>query len=181
MLALVLGAALLAGCGDGGTVEAQNASVDEVAAKVRAAGGDSRFVNPGRWEQTATLVDISIPGAPPEAASAMRSAMGKSQTHTVCLTPERAKNPREEFFAGAGKNCRYENFKWGGGKIDLAMRCTEGQMTQAMDLAGTYSPDAYQMEMTAKADGGEGPVTGMTMRMRVDAKRVGECTGKEDA
>lgn len=181
LLAPFLCAGLLSGCGDTGTVEAQNASAEEVAAKVRAAGADSQFINPGRWEQTATLIDISIPGAPPEAAAAMRSATASAQSHVSCLTEEQAKNPREDFFAGVGKNCRYDNFKWGGGKVDIAMRCTEREMVHAMDLTGTYSPNAYRMEMTAKAGVGEDAGNGMVMRMRVDAKRVGECRGDEGA
>ena len=37
------------------------------------------------------------------------------------------------------------------------------------------------MQMSMKAEGGAGLEAGMTMKMRVDAKRVGECTGKEAA
>jgi hypothetical protein len=47
-----------------------------------------------------------------------------------------------------------------------------------MTMAGTYGPEAYAMHMTSKTEGGAAGET-MSMKMRVEAKRVGECTGKE--
>ncbi|HEX6217697.1 MAG TPA: DUF3617 family protein, partial [Sphingomicrobium sp.] len=59
------------------------------------------------------------------------------------------------------------------------MRCSRDSGAQVMQLQGTYSPDSYTMQMAMKADGGQGPARDMTMKMRVDAKRVGDCDGKE--
>lgn len=180
---MMLAAALLAGCGGGdGTVEAENASVEEVQQKLREAGGSEAFVDPGRWEQKATLVDIDVPGMPAEMKAGMQKAMGTSQTQVACLTPEEAKNPREDFFAGADKSCRYENFRWGDGKIDVRMLCAGEGREQRMSLNGTYSRDSYQMEMQVEGQGEGGasdPMKQMTMTMRVEARRVGECTGQE--
>ena len=46
-----------------------------------------------------------------------------------------------------------------------------------MVLVGEYEPDSYTMSMTAT---NEGSAAGqqMVMKMKVDAKRVGECDGK---
>ena len=49
----------------------------------------------------------------------------RAEAHRSCLTPEEAKRPKEDFFAGAAKNCRYERFDMGSGKIDAVMKCTE--------------------------------------------------------
>jgi hypothetical protein len=48
-----------------------------------------------------------------------------------------------------------------------------------MQMAGTYSPESYEMQMSTKSEGGGGAERGMAMRMRVEAHRIGECTGKE--
>jgi hypothetical protein len=168
--------ALLAGC-DKADVDMKNASVGEVAREM-GKRGDERFVNPGRWEQKATLVSIEAPGMPPEAKEMMGRAMGQAQVHDVCLTPEQAKSPREDFFTGADKNCRYEHFKWGGGKIDLKLNCDHPNAKQTMVLAGDYEPDNYTMTMTATNEG-TGPAQQMVMKMRVDARRVGECTAEQ--
>jgi hypothetical protein len=108
----------------------------------------------------------------------MRKSMGTSQVHETCLTAEKAKNPREDFFTGADKNCRYEHFKWGDGKIDLKMLCTHENATQTMELAGTYQPNSYKMAMSV-ASKGSNPAEAMNMKMNVDAQRVGECDASQ--
>ena len=66
----------------------------------------------------------------------------------------------------------------GGGKIDAAMRCGGHEGTQVMQMAGTYSPDNYQMQTSMTVEGGDKAESGMSMKMRIEASRVGECTGK---
>ena len=175
---LVVALACLSACGSGDTVEMENASVEEVAREMRKADVEQSFVNPGKWKQTATLVEIDAPGMPPQVAEAMKKSMGTTQVHETCLTPEKAKRPREDFFTGADKNCRYEHFKWGDGKIDLKLLCTHEKATQTMELAGTYQPDAYKMAMSV-ASKGSNPAEVMNMKMNVDAQRVGECDASQ--
>ena len=173
-LALCLPLACLAACGSDPEVEAKNAKPSEVAAKMKDAAGKGSFVRPGKWEQRVTLVNIEAPGMPPETREYMQRAMSKAQVNNVCLSKEQAENPREDFFTGADKNCTYEHFNWGDGKIDLKLVCKHEQATTTMAMAGTYTPDNYVLTMTstnnAKAAAGD-----MTMTMKVDAKRVGEC------
>ena len=178
--ALALPLTCLAACGSEPEVKMENASIGEVAQEMRKQGGDDSFVNPGKWEQKATLLEIDAPGMPPEARQMMSQAMDQVQVHEVCLSPEQAKSPKEDFFTGADKNCRYEHFNWGGGKIDLKLNCKHPNATQAMAMVGTYSPEAYSMTMTATNVGG-GPMEQMVMKMKVDAKRVGDCKPGEVA
>jgi len=168
----------LAACGDSDKVEMKNASVSEVAKTMQAKGADDRFVDPGAWEQTVTFVSMDAPGMPAQAKDMMARAMGKAQVHDVCLTEDKAKNPREDFFTGADKNCRYEHFKWGGGKIDLKLDCRHPNAHQVMELTGTYKPQSYVMAMAMTNEGKE-PGEHMVMKMRVDAKRTGACTPEQ--
>lgn len=170
--------ASLSACGSGGTVEMENASVGEVAREMDRADTGTSFVNPGKWEQSATLLEIDAPGMPPQIAEAMKSAMQTTQVHQTCLSAEQAKSPREDFFAGAEKNCRYDHFKWGNGEVDLKLLCAESGTTRTMELTGTYEPDSYQMAMTVSAKGNN-PAETMNMKMKVDAKRVGDCDSSE--
>ena len=169
--------AFLAACGSGDSVDMENASVSEVAREMDRAK-TAEFVNPGQWEQTATLLEIDAPDIPAQYADAMKQQMGQSQVHRTCLTPEQTKNPKEDFFTGADKNCRYEHFKWGGGKIDMKLLCTHENATQTMEMAGTYEPDTSQMAMSVTSKGSS-PMESMTMKMKVDAKRVGECNASQ--
>ena len=177
-IALVTAAALaIAACNSDPEVSAENASAEEVADKLKAAGGSGSFVNPGLWRSTVTLEEMAMPGMPAEVAREMKKAQGEPQTHEQCLTPEQAKRPKEDFFGGR-ENCRYERFSMGNGRIDAVMNCSEGGATQKMAMAGTYSGNAYNMQMTMQA-AEAGGTPGMSMKMRVDAERIGECTGKE--
>jgi hypothetical protein len=170
---------LIAGCRNEPEVQADNASVAEVAQKVREAGGSDAFVRAGKWQSQVRITSFEMPGAPPELASAMKSMHQKTQVATTCLTSEQASRPKEDFFAGAGKDCRYHHFDMSGGKIDAMMQCTQQGMAQTMIMKGTYGPDDYRMQMSVKADPGVGPQGGMVMNMEVDANRVGECDAKQ--
>lgn len=178
---LMLPLLLLAACRGEPEVSARNASVEDVAARVADAGGSDSFVRPGKWESQVRVTAFDMPGAPPQMASAMRSMHESARVATTCLTAEDARRPKEDFFAGAGKNCRYHHFDMSGGKIDAMMQCQGEGVAQTMTMKGSYSPDDYRMQVSVKADasGGAGPLGAMTMDMQVDARRVGECDGKQ--
>jgi hypothetical protein len=167
----------LAACDSSPDVNAKNAKPSEVAAQMKEAAGKGSFVRPGQWEQTVTLVNIEAPNMPPEAKQYMQKAMSKAQVHNVCLSKEQAEKPREDFFTGADKNCTYEHFNWGDGKIDLKLICKHEQATTTMAMNGTYSPDNYVLTMTS-TNNAAGAVGDMTMTMKVDAKRTGDCDAK---
>jgi len=182
LIAAVAAVAALAGCNKSPQVDAKNASVAEVAQKVREANAGGTFVNPGKWQSKVTIDAFEVPGMPPEFAARMKSRMAQMQERTfeTCLTKEEAKRPNEDFFAGRGSACRYDHFTMGDGKIDAQMRCggTDGA-TQVMTMVGTYAPDSYNMQMAMSRQGGRNVAAGTTMKMRIDSHRVGECTGNE--
>jgi hypothetical protein len=171
----------LAACNKQPDVKATNASVAEVTQKVRAAAGNQSFVRPGLWQSKVVIEQVDMPGMPPDIAQRMKAGMAQNQPHEYksCLTAEDVKRPKEDFFAGKHNECRYDHFDMGGGKIDALMHCHGEGGGQTMQLAGTYSADSYQMQMSTKVEGGGPDEKGMAMRMRVDARRIGECTGKE--
>ncbi len=183
MRTVVLIAALLplAACDSGPDVEMENASVAEVAREMGKEVADDSFVRPGLWSTSVTVTELEMPGMPAEVRESMRKSMTRAQGHESCLTPEQAKRPNEDFFAGAGKACRYDHFKMGDGKIDAKMRCQHEGVTQQMEMAGTYSPDSYTMNMTTRTDMPDTPMGAMTMKMTVESKRVGECPAASEA
>jgi len=170
----------LAACNKGPDVNVKNASVEEVAQKVRAAAGNEALIQPGRWETKVTVMDMQIPGMPPQMADRMKQTMAKVQDATIhtCLTEADVKRPKEDFFAGKSKNCRYDHFTMSGGKIDAAMQCSgEAGGTMSMTVNGTYSSDSYEATMAMDMAGGrEG---GMKMKSHTESHRVGQCTGDE--
>ena len=174
--------AALGACKKAPQVNEKDASVAEVAQKVREAGGDQSMIRPGLWQSKVTIEQLDMPGMPPEMASRMKTMMAQNQPHDfqTCLTAEDVKRPKEDFFAGKNNECRYDHFTMGSGKIDAAMRCGSKEGAQVMQMAGTYSPESYQLQTAMKVEGdAKAAEGGMSMKMRVEAQRVGECTGKQ--
>lgn len=177
---LLLAPLALAACNSGPSVEATNASAEEVANKV-AASGAAPQLSPGRWEGTVNIVSMEIPGMPPEAAAKMKSAMGTGQPFNSCLTPEQAKKPAADFFTGGQKDCTYEKFSMDSGKLDAKMQCKTGGMTVDMTMDGKFASDSFQLAMTSKSAGMPGqPMSAHTMNMKMEARRTGECKGDEN-
>ena len=164
----------LAACNSEPEVDLDNASQEEAAQAVADAGGSDIFVNPGRWQTTVTLEEMNVPGMPAQMAEQMKAQMNAVETTESCLTREEAQRPREDFFAGAQENCTYNRFTMAGGRIDAEMTCQEGGASMTMAIDGTYSADHYaaRSTMTMTGAGAEG---GMTVRSRVEAKRLGDC------
>ena len=177
--AALLAAALpLAACNNQPSVSVQNASAGEVASKVAEAQGSGNIVNPGKWVTVVAVEDFSMPGMPPQAAAQMKAMAGRTHSTESCLKPEDVKAPKADFFGAASQACRYDHFTMAGGKIDAVMTCTHEGTTQNMQMAGTYSSDAYDMVMTMTSSGAS-PMANMKMRSHVQSKRVGACDGKE--
>jgi hypothetical protein len=177
LLLIAAAAMALGACNKEPKVDAKNATPEEVAAKVAASGADKVMMRPGLWQSKVTIVQMHVPGAPPEMTAQMQGRT--SEERTYCLSEAEAKKPGENFFAGNKSECKYDHFTMGDGKIDAAMRCTHQELTQLVNLKGSYTPDAYQMAMDTKVEGGPHEMAGMSMSMKVDSKRVGECSKKK--
>ncbi|WP_186729038.1 DUF3617 domain-containing protein [Sphingomonas panacisoli] len=172
----------LAACNAGGpTVSATNASEAEVKAKVAAATGGADMISPGRWEGTMTISDMKMPKLPADQQAKLASRIGGKQPIVSCVTEEEVKAKRA-FFTGdksGDKSCTYSRFTMGGGKIDAAMTCKNEGGNMNATMTGTFSSDAYHMEMASNTDSSS-PYAAMSMKMTVDAKRTGACRGTED-
>lgn len=171
----------LAACNKGPEVNVKNASAGEVAEKVRQAAGDSAFVQPGKWQTKVSLLDIDVPGLPPQAAQQMKQTMARMQDNSfeTCLTEADVKRPKEDFFAGKSNDCRYDHFTMSGGKIDAALKCeAKASGTMTMAINGTYSRDAYEATMSMDMSGGPDG-KGMKIKSHSQSRRIGACTGDE--
>ena len=172
-------AVALAACNKGPSVDLHNASANEVGKAVQQSGmmtSDS-MVEPGLWQSRVTVLEMNIPGIPAQYADRMKAEMAehRNESSSHCIKPEDVMKPTEGFF-GADKSCRYDHFTMGGGRIDIAMTCHQENMTQTTNMAGSYTPTTYSLDMHSTGTGRQG----MTMKMHVDAQRIGECTGKDD-
>ena len=168
----------LAACGSKPAVDERNVSVEQVANKVAEVSKAEGTIRPGKWQSTMTIEDMSMPGMPAEAQAQMKKMFAQARVTESCVTPEEARNPKPKMFAG-NDQCRYDHFTMGGGKIDAEMHCTQQGVSQAMTMAGTYSPEAYSMHMTTTSQGGPSAQGNLSMKMKVEARRVGECAARQ--
>jgi hypothetical protein len=180
-MCVVASALCLAGCNKGPSVSLKNASGNQVAAAVKQSGvmSSDTMIQPGEWESKTNVLEMNIPGMPPEFAGKMKASMAehRNESSKHCIKPEDVKKPKEDFF-GADKSCRYDHFTMGGGKIDVAMTCHEEDSTLNTKVAGSYTSTSYSID--ASSTGAGGHQNGMSMKMHVDSHRVGECTAKDD-
>lgn len=175
---LIAGAALLAlaACGPAEQKEAgRDMTPDEVAAEL--AGVQ---IEPGLWESSAEVVEVEAPGMPPELVEQMK---GPRTTSRNCISPEQARRPDANFLAAQQESdCSYRDFSMRDGRMSGTMTCTggagEGEMEMRME--GEYGPRSYDMTMTMAGEGmGEGAQ--MTMRVRTQARRIGDCPAEDGA
>lgn len=178
IVAVSIGLLALAGC-QKGSVNETNASVEEVANAVAKAKPSIRL-QPGRWETSGELVELTAPGMPPQAQEMMRKQMAANASRVaVCLKQEDVEKPNAGFFGQTSKDCRFDHYRMDGGSIDAKMTCAPpsgGSVTTTM--AGTYASDRYDMQMSSQM-AGLGARQPMTMRMKVSSRRVGDCQGNE--
>lgn len=182
IIAAVLACAALAACNKGSEIHERNASVDQVTQDARMANvATGMALRAGQWRLTGKMEKMEMPGLPASAQAEMQKMIGEKNNFTTeyCLTPADAKKPHGDFFGGKkSENCRYERFDMADGKISAVMKCEgkpSGNMTMTID--GTYAADSYSTNASMEmADAGHG---GMSMKMRTEAHRIGECTGKE--
>jgi hypothetical protein len=173
-LALLALPLALAGCHSGPSVDAKNATPEDVAKKVASSG---LHLDPGRWEATAEVQKFDMPGMTPQMRDTVSKSMKKT-TFASCLTPEQAAKPDAGFFESKNTACKFDTFKMADGKIDAKMTCSDHDAKQTMIMSGTYSANSYDMHMDMNGSNQGGT---MSMSVNTSAKRVGACKGNENS
>ena len=175
----------LAACDTGPQVDLTNATPAEVAKAMKDSGATRTMVRPGKWSSTVAILEMNSPGMPPEMQAAMKARIGEPRTVEACLTAEQVDNP-ERMIGAVPASCRYDRYTMGNGKMNGKMRCETNGMVQEMTVAGTYSDDSYSLTIDNKTSAPAGMVAGqpagaMSMKMKIDSRRLGECDGAQPA
>lgn len=132
-------------------------------------------IEPGNWEATSRMTDITLPdGLPPQAASMMRDILGgEGITAQNCITQEQLDTAPERMFQETNGDCQYTEFDMSGGEIHAVAQCEGDQGTMHMTMNGTYTDTTYAMTMQMQ---GEMPMGPMTMTFDVEGRRLGACS-----
>lgn len=176
-IAAILG---LAGCGQA-EVDLKDASVEEV---VRAAE-KAETLSPGKWSMQYEVLSVELPGMPDQEKRMMKAMtdamLGRKDLTEQCLTPEQAKAPPPEMFAGAGgAGCKFERFALDNGEMNATMICTGPGTTAGgmkMAMKGQYGGESINIEQDLEMNGliGGNEGAGIRVKARSIGKRVGDC------
>ena len=126
---------------------------------------------PGMYRQATTLLEFKDPSlSAADLATAVKS-IGTTQTVDRCVTPEMVSNPKKLVLSSTEQGCTVNKSVWEDGKIDLALSCPEDDSERAgsLDVTGTFDRERYSIDAALRGDPGE------ITRMKVDAKRLGDC------
>lgn len=173
---LILGAAALALTACSGGEKAGDAGNGSAAATGGGGSGSpvaGMSLQPGEWEMKMEVLSVKAEGLPAGVADGMKNQTGK--VNRTCITPEEAKGPKGDIFAGdQSGGCKSESFKWADGRIAGKTTCPGqgGTGETVIEMNGTYSPQNIDMTTKTRTDMMGKP---MEMEMRVSGRRVGEC------
>ena len=125
-------------------------------------------IQPGKWVTTVTILDVAMPGTPPQVAAAIK---GHPTTVSACVTPaDAAKGPRAAIEKTNGR-CRYTDYTMSGGRISSTMVCSQPGGAMTVHAIGSYTPTSVSVEGTGMMTGARA----MTIHTRTVGRRVGGC------
>ena len=154
----------LAGCGR----DDPESAADNVATPVAAPAAQ---IEPGLYRQATTLLEMNDPALGGAEAAAAAKAIGTTQTEDRCVTADMVSDPKALIQSDIAEGCSMQRSVWDAGRIDIALSCPKSEAMSGGKLAltGQYAADAYAIDMSLQGNDGE------SVRMKVDAKRLGDC------
>lgn len=161
-------------CSDKGADTDGDGKVSSAEAQKELSQGGAVSMKPGMWEVKIKFDSVDAPGMPEAAKAQMTKAMNEMSVKS-CLTKEQAEKPGADFFGGdAGSNCTFQQLDRSGNKISVQMTCKpQGGITIANKMQGSFEGETYAMTMEQKTSGT--PMGDMTMKGRIEGKRIGDC------
>jgi hypothetical protein len=141
-------------------------TAEEVAAQLGA-----MRIDPGLWELTSEVVEVSAPELPREVRNRM---VGPRSSLRNCISPTQAARPGANFLAmRADSQCAYRDFTVADGELRGTMICPGATAR----MAGRYAASAYELAMVMESPMATGET--MTLELRARGRRIGDCSEEE--
>lgn len=131
------------------------------------AGGEpsaATSIQPGEWEMTTTIVRMRV--AEPTADL----PVPPPHTARVCITPEQAASPGQDFTDRDG--CTGQNHWGADGRIEISLRCPTPQGAVQVRIAGRHSATSVELDQKVITHW-EG--SALEMDARIAGRRIGTC------
>ena len=174
MLAMLL----TAGCGPQ-PVTLEDVSIASAERAMAEAGHSARF-QPGRWESQLRVVDMTLAGASPELAEALRGAARSTALSPVCVAADRPPPLTEAVIpAEVRRDCGFKRFSATGERLDALLLCHgwRGPRALSFELSGRFAGDRLTLASTARTQPSIG--TKLSIATEITMRRTGPCLGDE--
>jgi len=138
-------------------------------------------LQPGEYETTTKVLEFSMAGVPQSQIDMMKGAMSGNveQPHRYCLTPEQAaEGPKQMVSRMRQGDCKTTDFRSDAGSVHGTLECVfKGGANSKTTFDGTFTGDGSSMTMESDQQMPGMAGKSMHMKMQVDTRRVGECSG----
>ena len=131
------------------------------------AAGAGPSLQPGKWQESVTIVDVQVPSAPAIATS----LKGHTTRITTCLTPAQVAQGPHIALSGGTRLCRFTGFSFAGGQMRSTMVCNGRSGPTVTRSSGSYTPTSIDIIGSAATSG----VMKMTMKTHTIGHRIGRC------
>ncbi|MFC4293045.1 DUF3617 domain-containing protein [Sphingorhabdus arenilitoris] len=161
--ALLLAATLLSSCSR--EDEPQRSQVEASALPMK----------PGLWKSEAEFTDAEMTGIGDKRKQELLAEMSNRLSGESCLTPEQAKKPDANFFAGGqSDDCKYSKFEVTDGRLDVAVSCSVKSMaTLDMSMTGLVYESEYNLDIQPEL---RLPMIGkVTLNGKIKGRYLGPC------
>lgn len=123
-------------------------------------------MQPGEWEMTATLLKMSVPGAPSQPTP-------PPQSSRRCISAQDLASPTKGLVQDANNpSCTFETNSVSGGEIRFAFRCPSPQGEMRATVNGRYTATTVELDQQIRVQSAAGQ---MEIDARTTGRRVGEC------
>lgn len=131
-------------------------------------------IEPGEWQSSSRMTDITLPGNLPEQVGEMmrRQLNERVMSSTQCITQEDIEQAPEQMFEMSEGQCEYSDFQMSGGRLNAVAQCNMPQGAMTMTMTGEYTDTTYTMTMVMEGDSGMG---NMAITSEVEGERIGPC------
>jgi hypothetical protein len=129
--------------------EAEDATTADAAGQI----ADGLLLQPGTWQFTTQLVSVSKVNPLDDSFEISRQGIGSSETHSVCVTPAIAENPRSIAFPfQPALACSAGSFDMSGGGYRSSLTCSFPQFggRRPVTATGTYSRNGVSLNVSVR-------------------------------
>lgn len=111
-------------------------------------------IQPGEWEMTMEVDELSVPGADPAMRQQIESQLPPPETTTVCISEAEARDPDGGLFAQGSEDCEAEEFRMADGTMELDATCTGAELPgeMRMRLNGSYELTSIETDLEMEVE-----------------------------